>query len=1390
MLSLEERRRKRRLAQQQRNEDRRQQLMKKQEKAEAKANIDATSSLHGNDGPNSEGHHITTTSHDGNRRNVDKTSQAIEQSSFAWLSAKNVGSNGAAASNSMSQNESTKCDTEEKDNLTYPSERSSIVRPPLTARQSMNSGTTQAPSQGLRHVLTTSYSSPQSSVSYSQDVSTKAKLAALDSPAFVDLSENKVPPCSAVVAASQISRKRRPRARSESSSSDESFDILKLAEIKERGLEENSASNGDALDHGVKVAARGKSYSSLSGEGCPTQNDLDTHDSKQRAPEQSCSHSSKSDQAKSEHASSDEVSFEKPSKHRDTSARRAPRNPLTLMKEDQSIQPHGDTKTKNLESDIVDDMWADIDDTNEAQDDESTKGLGQRKKRKQNKGQERPKKKKTRTDSKYSCSPGDKLLARAMLVGLDNRENLTDESDGTTESLELKPQFDHPKFGPFELEALVLASEEAEEPSYQVPASMARYLPCFQREGIEFAFNAITTRQGAILGHDMGLGKTIQTVSLAAALLGKTGTMKDLIDIRRRMKALDEKKQIKQDAIDQALRSGEVYTDPFTQQLNKRSQCKWAPILVMAPSSVLNNWITTFSEWGHFAITSYENGNNYSGLDSIVDGLAEILIVSHSIFMMAQHFEKLAEVPWKLAVIDEFHLFKNEKAIRSVNIRALKAQHDTCILGLTGTLMQNDHKELWNLVDIVAPNVLGTWTYFEREIGNPIKFARTKDATKALIELGQRKKEALQRKLDTIHHRKTKESVLKDLLPRKDERIVFCDPSPLQKAIIKHILKQPDFVLVGQAHTACTCGANSDVFKQIARLRSRDEKIDYFRKHKNNIIKRSDCCFPIPTIKAGGTAIDPRAILWRQMHPNDTRCERCPFCIIFPAMQYLFKVATHIGLIQPQYCPETLPEASRAQLQAKKDLELIEVFVPPALVGQLPGGSLIRQDDIMNDHFALSGKMKVLAQLLKIIERRDGRVLLFSASTSTLDLIETFVCTTGYSFLRMDGSTPQRKRTELADEFKSKQDIFIFLLSTKAMGLGLNLTSASWVIIFDVEWNPSYDKQAQDRSYRIGQEKDVKVFRLVSSGTIEELRYLRQVYKMQLESETLANPDAGRDTSKRIFRGVAGDSGRRGELFGITNLLRFCETGTFMNYGPEADDARLFNQNMFDMDSFLSVAHSLSTDMDKHDEESAIQAAEQAQSSSRHSKSEKVIKDCTYDKIAEAETQLLGGESQACLNFCREMPGENTNLDDDDERLSESGAQMLGGESQACLEACISIPSEYEGGNPGMVDGKDCNEDVRGTDEVDLRPSESSSERAYRKTEFSTPSSNSRIVGSTKASKKAGIETVRTRSVPKWNEGGVKKLHKRSDQSTNVKTTFSASDLTLPSGSRKKKKKG
>lgn len=106
-----------------------------------------------------------------------------------------------------------------------------------------------------------------------------------------------------------------------------------------------------------------------------------------------------------------------------------------------------------------------------------------------------------------------------------------------------------------------------------------------------------------------------------------------------------------------------------------------------------------------------------------------------------------------------------------------------------------------------------------------------------------------------------------------------------------------------------------------------------------------------------------------------------------------------------------------------------------------------------------SGKMKVVAQVLKVWQEQGHRVLLFTQTQQMLDIFENFLNSCGYNYRRMDGSTPIKLRMSIIDEFNNSGDIFIFILTTKVGGLGTNLTGANRVIIFDPDWNPSTDMQ-------------------------------------------------------------------------------------------------------------------------------------------------------------------------------------------------------------------------------------------------------------------------------------------------------------------------------------------
>ncbi|XP_055342313.1 DNA excision repair protein ERCC-6-like [Paramacrobiotus metropolitanus] len=160
-----------------------------------------------------------------------------------------------------------------------------------------------------------------------------------------------------------------------------------------------------------------------------------------------------------------------------------------------------------------------------------------------------------------------------------------------------------------------------------------------------------------------------------------------------------------------------------------------------------------------------------------------------------------------------------------------------------------------------------------------------------------------------------------------------------------------------------------------------------------------------------------------------------------------------------------------------------------------------------------SGKMVVVEALLAMWKRQEHKVLLFSQSRKMLDILQTFMDDSGYTYLRMDGTTAIGKRKHLIAEFNDNPAVFVFLLTTRVGGLGVNLTGADRVIIFDPDWNPSTDTQARERAWRIGQQRSVTIYRLLCAGTIEEKIYHRQIFKQYLTNRVLKDP-----RQKRFFK--------------------------------------------------------------------------------------------------------------------------------------------------------------------------------------------------------------------------------------------------------------------------------
>ncbi|XP_017786360.1 PREDICTED: DNA excision repair protein ERCC-6-like [Nicrophorus vespilloides] len=159
-------------------------------------------------------------------------------------------------------------------------------------------------------------------------------------------------------------------------------------------------------------------------------------------------------------------------------------------------------------------------------------------------------------------------------------------------------------------------------------------------------------------------------------------------------------------------------------------------------------------------------------------------------------------------------------------------------------------------------------------------------------------------------------------------------------------------------------------------------------------------------------------------------------------------------------------------------------------------------------YYKRSGKMVVVAGLLKIWKSQGHRVLLFTQSRSMIVIMELFLTRYKYVYLKMDGSTNVASRQLIIDKFNEDSSIDVFLLTTRVGGLGVNLTGADRVIIYDPDWNPATDTQARERAWRIGQDRDVTIYRLLSAGTIEEKIYQRQVWKQLLSNKILHDQKA------------------------------------------------------------------------------------------------------------------------------------------------------------------------------------------------------------------------------------------------------------------------------------------
>ncbi|KAM6931260.1 SWI/SNF-related matrix-associated actin-dependent regulator of chromatin subfamily A containing DEAD/H box 1A [Xenentodon cancila] len=250
---------------------------------------------------------------------------------------------------------------------------------------------------------------------------------------------------------------------------------------------------------------------------------------------------------------------------------------------------------------------------------------------------------------------------------------------------------------------------------------------------------------------------------------------------------------------------------------------------------------------------------------------------------------------------------------------------------------------------------------------------------------------------------------------------------------------------------------------------------------------------------------------------TSTNGEKRELCNV---MMQLRKMANHPLLHRQNYTPEKLKAMSKLMLKEpthfdadpvliQEDMEVMSDFELHRLCQQYSSISSYQLD---NSTLLDSGKFLHLTELLASLKNKGDRVVLFSQFTMMLDIVEVLLKYLKHRYVRLDGSTPIADRIVLIDEYNTDPDIFIFLLSTRAGGLGINLTSANVVILHDIDCNPYNDKQAEDRCHRVGQTRTVQVIKLISKDSIEDCILQLGHKKLKLEQDMTAAEQSGEGT--------------------------------------------------------------------------------------------------------------------------------------------------------------------------------------------------------------------------------------------------------------------------------------
>ncbi|KAL6257217.1 hypothetical protein P5V15_012144 [Pogonomyrmex californicus] len=598
-----------------------------------------------------------------------------------------------------------------------------------------------------------------------------------------------------------------------------------------------------------------------------------------------------------------------------------------------------------------------------------------------------------------------------------------------------------------------------------VHEELVKRLKPHQAQGIKFMWDACfeslertktTSGSGCIIAHCMGLGKTLQVVTLTYTLLTheETGVKTVLIvcPLSTVLNWLNEYNTWLKDLDD------DIHVYELTKfRKNFERKCQ------------LQRWQKT----GGVLIIGYEMFRNLTGSSrNIRKGMKEVIL------------ECLVNPGADLVVCDEGHLLKNEDTALSKCMRSVKTMRR---IVLTGTPLQNNLIEYHCMVQFVKPNLLGTKKEFLNRFVNPITNGQFDDSTAYDVKLMKKRAHVLHKMLEGSVQR-FDYSVLTPFLPPKQEYVIFVRLTKTQIEMYQYYLENLARRQGGQGGTLfADFQALQRIWTHPVVLRLNAEKIE--KANEKKLLSESEGSLK-DFINDDTTDVDSDSSNNNSSSDSD--------------VQAVDEENTNVSKRRTRNNPG---ESEESEEEVKKEeTEWWSQFV-------------------QSEHFEdirVSAKLLLLFGILKESEQIGDKVLVFSQSLYSLTLIEEFLKriddqtqegTTndaldnhtgnwqlGLDYFRLDGQTSAENRSIWCKIFNKPTNTRarLFLISTRAGGLGINLTAANRVIIFDASWNPSHDVQSIFRIYRFGQKKPCYVYRFLAAGTMEEKIYNRQVTKLSL----------------------------------------------------------------------------------------------------------------------------------------------------------------------------------------------------------------------------------------------------------------------------------------------------